>query len=1192
MLHATTLLALTMMHHTPPHVDDDHHPHSVTLVRLLEQDARKKERSSKKARIHKHHSQKLPKNVHTAIDLGEGADAEEDNSTISKQQQQQKEKTPNNVEFASEEGGGTGSSASRMGKAPLDAAATGGKKGKKAKKSGSIKQQVSAEQASGPNARFFEMLQADGLINIEGESDVEAEPVDADEAEMRRLEKLLKMKKGAKLPKEFEEDGLGVFFTDVADEESDQAASEDDDAPQMLSTGTKKKPKKPATAATEAVRFEDSEVDEDEADSEEELADDDSEEDDSDDGYPDDPDDVFANADDGSADDFDVGSDEEECDSEQDEEEVDEDEDEGGSDGDSEEDEYAAEIAAAVAANTKANAKTAAAAAGLRELVFQNSKKFKGVKEGYVYQEGPSGLGYYPDPTAVAEVAAGAGAGGKKDKGKGKAKELKSSKAVRMDEDGQNAQFFEMLREGGLINDEGESRGDGEGALDVGMDDDDAVIERMEKLLKIKKGSKTMPALPKDFEEDGLDMLLGYMDDADEARQKWEATGGELKFGDESDSDEAPEEICTADTRKKAKPAAVRTKAPAPVAVDSEDSEDSEADPDEDEEDTGEEADAGEVEEDSDDADGEKSGEEGEDEEPSEPATYITRAEAFGANKPGGGALTGAPVQKYIPPSQRRAAAAGGTSDPEALRVQRHVKGQMNRLNESNLVVTIQVIEKVFETRSRNEVSTLLSTFILDACMNTTSTLSHLLTVYAASIAVLHHMIGMEVSAHFLQELAENFQEKYNATVAQMDLMGDEGTIDKQCTNIALMLCYLYNFRVVHSTVVFDLFDTLIEKFTPLDVEVLMSCLETSASRLRADDNQAFQKVLETVKTKGYASSDAQSTRMKWMVQTIDELKGNKKFGSDTGATFIRLNKAIKSYVSTTKKVEIKDPLKIPWLDLLEAKTRGRWWLVGSAWAGRDGAGKTAAPKKGEKREAAQMDEASSELLGIAAAQRMNTDVRRQIFCAMMSAEDYLDAFEKLLRLKLKDKQDREVVRVLVDNCLQEKVYNPFYAYLAAKLCAHNHNHKFTFQYALWDRFGLLEEMSVKQVSHLAKLMAHLIVEHSLSLAVLKTVEFNALGPRGVLTFQLFFVNLLTAYREGSTAAAFERLSVHEGQATIKDAMLVFLKHYVRNFKLGIGNGGDEKCTTAEQKLDLLYMRLKLAKKYLTRTSGNKRGSR
>lgn len=47
----------------------------------------------------------------------------------------------------------------------------------------------------------------------------------------------------------------------------------------------------------------------------------------------------------------------------------------------------------------------------------------------------------------------------------------------------------------------------------------------------------------------------------------------------------------------------------------------------------------------------------------------------------------------------------------------------------------------------------------------------------------------------------------------------------------------------------------------------------------------------------------------------------------------------------------------------------------------------------------------TKKMLQLAAAQRMNTDARRAIFCVIMSGEDYIDAFEKLLRLDLPGKQ-------------------------------------------------------------------------------------------------------------------------------------------------------------------------------------------
>lgn len=47
----------------------------------------------------------------------------------------------------------------------------------------------------------------------------------------------------------------------------------------------------------------------------------------------------------------------------------------------------------------------------------------------------------------------------------------------------------------------------------------------------------------------------------------------------------------------------------------------------------------------------------------------------------------------------------------------------------------------------------------------------------------------------------------------------------------------------------------------------------------------------------------------------------------------------------------------------------------------------------------------AQKMLQLAAKQRMNTDARRAIFCIIMSGEDYIDAFEKLLRLELPGKQ-------------------------------------------------------------------------------------------------------------------------------------------------------------------------------------------
>ena len=158
----------------------------------------------------------------------------------------------------------------------------------------------------------------------------------------------------------------------------------------------------------------------------------------------------------------------------------------------------------------------------------------------------------------------------------------------------------------------------------------------------------------------------------------------------------------------------------------------------------------------------------------------------------------------------------------------------------------------------------------------------------------------------------------------------------------------------------------------------------------------------------------------------------------------------------------------LKWSKLLDPDKKGQWWLSGDV-----------ASSTGNVEEVANRIDKdvleTQRMLQLAAAQKMNTDARRAIFCIIMSGEDYLDAFEKLLRLELPGKQvsllfpscfpfhfsnvlfqfcglpscdiqDRDIMRVLVECCLQEKVFNKYYTVLASKLCEHDKNHKFTLQ--------------------------------------------------------------------------------------------------------------------------------------------------
>lgn len=137
-------------------------------------------------------------------------------------------------------------------------------------------------------------------------------------------------------------------------------------------------------------------------------------------------------------------------------------------------------------------------------------------------------------------------------------------------------------------------------------------------------------------------------------------------------------------------------------------------------------------------------------------------------------------------------------------------------------------------------------------------------------------------------------------------------------------------------------------------------------------------------------------------------------------------------------------------------------------------------------------------ILKLAQKQRMNTDVRRAIFCVLVTSDDYQDAFEHLMKLQLKNKQDREIVHVLLHCCQQEKEFNEYYALLAEKLCTFDHNYKETFKYALWDKLKQVDELASRVLANLAILFSRLILSTAMSLSALKIVDFEGLSAKGV----------------------------------------------------------------------------------------------
>ncbi|ELW69799.1 Nucleolar MIF4G domain-containing protein 1 [Tupaia chinensis] len=414
--------------------------------------------------------------------------------------------------------------------------------------------------------------------------------------------------------------------------------------------------------------------------------------------------------------------------------------------------------------------------------------------------------------------------------------------------------------------------------------------------------------------------------------------------------------------------------------------------------------------------------------------------------------------EKYVPPHVRQAEEALDVQKKEGLeRLTKHVRGLINRVSEPSMPSISGQLEELYMAHSRKDMSDAITATLMAAC----------------------------VGAHFLEAVVRKFEDVYKG--------GGEG---KECENLLTIVAHLYNFHVVQSLLITDILKKLIRTFTEKDVELILLVLKNVGFSLRKDDALSLKELITEAQTRAREAGGAlqDQTRIRFMLETMLALKNNdmRKIPGYDPEPVEKLRKVQRALVRSGGSGS-EARLRVSWDGILNAEQTGRWWIVGSAWTGAPMIDSSCHPPLQKP----PVGTVSSKILELARRQRMNTDVRRNIFCTIMTSEDFLDAFEKLLKLGLKDQQEREIVHVLMDCCLQEKTYNPFYALLASKFCAYERRFQMTFQFSIWDKFRDLENLPATNFSNLVQLVAHLLKTKSLTLSILKVVEFSELDkPR------------------------------------------------------------------------------------------------
>ena len=410
---------------------------------------------------------------------------------------------------------------------------------------------------------------------------------------------------------------------------------------------------------------------------------------------------------------------------------------------------------------------------------------------------------------------------------------------------------------------------------------------------------------------------------------------------------------------------------------------------------------------------------------------------------------------------------------------------------------------------------------------------------HAVLIAILHANVGNEVGAAMLQGVVTQFNDK---------LKNDKETYgeEKHLENYAMFLCQLYAFRVTTSLVIFDVLNILANTFDAKSVDIIVLILRSVGFILRKDDPNKLKNLILLIQSSASAKqSSEQDSRVKFMLDILLAIKNNnvKKIPNYDSSDQTHWQKIIKGFLRPG--ITQITPFQIGYEEILSVKSEGRWWIVGSAWTGSESR-KNNEVSLDKNSVDSRSPAYSSDLLTLARKMRMNTDTRKNIFCSLMSAEDFLDAAERLIKLTVNTQQkEREVIFVILTCCLKEKSqFNPYYAQLAIKLSNIDRKYRMASQFAIWDRIKEAQSLEKHELRNLSLFTSRLILEKVLSLACLKVIEFSEINKVLVKFLKTCLLQIIES-KEEVRKEVFLAVAGYPKLSQLREGLRLFMRHFI-----------------------------------------------
>ncbi|KAI0831662.1 armadillo-type protein [Trametes gibbosa] len=435
----------------------------------------------------------------------------------------------------------------------------------------------------------------------------------------------------------------------------------------------------------------------------------------------------------------------------------------------------------------------------------------------------------------------------------------------------------------------------------------------------------------------------------------------------------------------------------------------------------------------------------------------------------------------YMPPARLRAMQEAASKDKASAEYQRiswdalrkSITGIVNRVNVANIKNVVPELFQENLIRGRG--------LFARSVMKAQSASLPFTPVFAALVAIINTKLP-QVGELLLTRLISQFRRAFKRN-------------DKiVCHSTTTFIAHLVNQAVAHEIIALQILVLLLERPTDDSIEIAVGFMREVGAFLAENSPKANATVYE--RFRAVLNEGSISHRVQYMIEVLMQVRKDKYKDNPVipeGLDLVEEDEQITHQIQLEEELQVQEGLNIFKFDANFLDNEERYKQIKAEILGEGSSDEDESGSEEESEEDEQDEEAAAEeKQGIEDRTQTNLiNLRRIIYLTIMNALNYEEAVHKLLKVQIKEGQEIELCKMIIECCSQERSYSTFFGLIGERFCRINRIWFDCFEQAFRDYYETIHRYETNRLRNIARFFGHLVATDAVSWNVLDCIKLT-----------------------------------------------------------------------------------------------------